>query len=528
MHDASEQPARVRAVVIGAGVGGLGAALALSRAGHDVTIIERDATPTPTDPDSAFDWDRRGAPQVRHSHALLARLRNLLRDHYPDVLAQLLEAGATELRFADNPPEQMEDRAPRDGDEDLVAIACRRTTFEWVLRRAVLAEDHVRLLDGVSVDELAIDAATATAEGIARVTGVHVTRDGSGEHLPADLVVAATGRRSGVPRWVAAAGIELETKEEDTGIVYLSRFYRLRAGAEQPPTTGPIGGDLGYLKYAVFLGDNRTYSVTFAVRTGDDELRSKLLDPETFDAAARTLPATEAWADPAVGEAITPVNVMAGLLNRRIRFLDDADRPRVLGLHAVGDAHTCTNPLYGRGCSLAMVQADLLAAAIAAHPQDLVARSIEYELACRREIEPWYKASVAQDRYARSQAADDATAAGTGPTTEATPPDLDAPTVRSAERIDADVESQPDFVADLMRDGLLPAVRTDPVVFRAFIRAFNLLVAPDALMTDNDVITRVLTAYQDREQRPPEPVLGPPRDQMLAALSLAGPAPKKT
>ena len=504
------QNGRSHAVVIGAGVGGLGAALALARAGHDVTIVERDATPTPTDADAAFDWDRRGAPQVRHSHALLARLRNLLRDHYPDVLAHLLEAGATELRFCDNPPVEMEDRAPREGDEDLVAIACRRTTFEWVLRRAVLAEDHVRLLDGVSVDELAIDP--ATADGTPRVTAVHITRDGAGEIIPADLVVAATGRRSGVPRWLSAAGIELETKEEDTGIVYLSRFYRLREGAEQPPTTGPIGGDLGYLKYAVFLGDNRTYSVTFAVRTHDDQMRSKLLDPATFDAAARALPATEAWADPAIGEAITPVNVMAGLLNRRIRFLDDDDRPRVLGLHAVGDAHTCTNPLYGRGCSLAMVQADLLAEAVAAEPDDLVARATHYELACRREVEPWYKASVAQDRQARRQAADDGTADGEPVGAEPAPAD---------ERIDADVESQPDFVADLMRDGLLPAVRTDPVVFRAFIRAFNLLVAPDALMSDSDVIGRVLTVYQDRESRPPEVVLGPPRDQMLDVLELA-------
>ena len=37
-------------VVIGAGVGGLGSALAFSRRGHRVTIVERDATPMPADP----------------------------------------------------------------------------------------------------------------------------------------------------------------------------------------------------------------------------------------------------------------------------------------------------------------------------------------------------------------------------------------------------------------------------------------------------------------------------------------------
>src|SRR3954447_15414047 len=132
----------MKAVVIGAGVGGLGAALALSRAGHEVTVVERDHTPLPHDPDEAFAWDRRGAPQVRHSHALLARLRNLLRDRYPDVLEQLLAARASEIRFTDILPPDIDDPTPQAGDDDLVALACRRTTFEWVLRRVVLAETH--------------------------------------------------------------------------------------------------------------------------------------------------------------------------------------------------------------------------------------------------------------------------------------------------------------------------------------------------------------------------------------------------
>jgi hypothetical protein len=62
-------------------------------------------------------------------------------------------------------------------------------------------------------------------------------------------------------------------------------------------------------------------------------------------------------------------------------------------------------------------------------------------------------------------------------------------------------------------------VRTDAVVFRAFLRGFNLLEPPEALVQDADVIGRVLAVYQDRDQRPPEPVLGPPRDEMLDALA---------
>src|SRR3954449_2915193 len=177
----------MKAVVIGAGVGGLGSALALSRAGHEVTVVERDHTPLPHDPDEAFEWDRRGAPQVRHSHAMLARLRNLLRDRYPDVLEALFAAGVTEWPLTTDMPPTIDDPSPKPGDEDLVMLACRRTTFEWVLRRTVLAAPHVAIVDGAVVDGLLGDHE--------RVTGVRATVDGTRRALDADMVVAATGRR---------------------------------------------------------------------------------------------------------------------------------------------------------------------------------------------------------------------------------------------------------------------------------------------------------------------------------------------
>ena len=97
-------------VVLGAGVSGLAAALALARTGSSVTLLERDDPPVPATAHEAFEWDRSGAPQVRHSHAFLARLRNLLRDRYPDVLRDLVAEGATEIRFADRLTDTLIDR----------------------------------------------------------------------------------------------------------------------------------------------------------------------------------------------------------------------------------------------------------------------------------------------------------------------------------------------------------------------------------------------------------------------------------
>ncbi len=90
----------------------------------------------------------------------------------------------------------------------------------------------------------------------------------------------------------------------------------------------------------------------------------------------------------------------------------------------------------------------------------------------------------------------------------------------TAEAATAAAEENP--MRAMMRDGLLPAMRVDPVVLRAFLRMFNLLEPPDSLLTDMDVIGRVMQAYQDRDQRPPEAPLGPGRTEMMKALAGAG------
>ena len=481
-----------RVVVVGAGIAGLGAALTLGRRGHDVVVLERDATPLPPDPDAAFDWDRRGAPQVRHSHAFLARLRNLLRDRHPDVLDALFAAGASEIRFTDMLPATIDDRAPMPGDDDLVALACRRTTFEWVLRRIALAQPHVSLRDGVAVDGL---VATTRAGSASRIAGVRLA---GGEVVDADLVVAANGRRSPVPAWLEAAGAaHVPEVEEDTGIVYYSRFLRLRPGVAEPSQEGPIGADLGYLKFAIFKGDRGTFSVTLAVNADDDELRSLLTRADAFDVTATLMDPVRPWVAPGTSDPITGVHPMARLVNRIRHFVVDGE-PVAVGFAALGDASVCTNPLYGRGCALAMVHAELLADVLTDHPDPAdPAFAIAFDAATRRELEPWYHAAVRQDDLNRREAGHGEPLADDDPRK---------------------------FFHSVLREGVLPATRVDPVVFRAFLRAFNLLQAPDTMLQDTDVLSRVLAVYEQRHDRTPEPPLGPDRDALLARLRDLAPA----
>ena len=482
----------MKIVVVGGGVAGLGSALVLARQGHDVTVVERDDTPMPTSADDAFEWDRRGAPQVRHSHAFLARLTGLLRREHADVYAALLAEGATEMRFGDDLPPTITDFVREPDDDELVMLACRRTTFEWVLRRCALAEGRVTFRTGVGVDGL-VTAPTSLVDGIPHVAGVRLA---DGNTVEGDLVVVAAGRRSALSDWLVDAGTAPVYEEvDDTGIVYFSRFYRLREGQDYPPRTGPIGGDLGYLKYGVFVGDNRSFSVTLATPTADDELRKMLADPHVFDECARQLVATAPWLDGRAEPITADVHVMAGLLNRWRDYAPDG-MPVATGVVPVGDAVLCTNPLYGRGCSVAFWGAHLMAQAVAAHPGDPVAIMRAYDGALREEIVPWYRAGVEQDAEARRVAA--ALLAGEDP--------------------DGDTSDPRTFMRSVFREGLLPAIRTDAVVLRAFFRSLNLLAAPDELVKDQEVGARVFAVWQDRENRPPEEPLGPKRRSELLEL----------
>jgi 2-polyprenyl-6-methoxyphenol hydroxylase-like FAD-dependent oxidoreductase len=491
-----------RILVVGGSIAGLGAAMALARAGHAVTVLERDATPVPDSPVEAFEkWDRRGAPQVRHSHAFLARLRNLLRDRMPDVLEALHEAGAEDLPLASLLPPELDDREPRPGDEDLTMLGCRRLTFEWVLRRRVEEEPGVTLRDGVEVLGLLRDG--RDRGGLPVVRGARVRdREGREEDLAADLVVDAGGRRSRLAGWLRAIGAPPAPEEtQPCGIFYVSRFYRLRPGSAPPQRETAIGADMGYLKYGIFLGDGHIFSVTFAASPDDPPLRG-LLRADPFAAAAAAIPATAAWVGPERAEPLTGVHGMASLRSTR-RCLVAGETPVALGVVAIGDAAIHTNPLYGRGCTFALVHAWLLADALAAHPDDPHAVALALEAATRREIVPWYEMARRQDQDAIEVAA--ALREGrpaAGPAEGKGPVDPKA------------------YMRDLVRRGLVPALRRDATVLRAFLRSLNLLDAPEDLMKRPDVLQRVLASYQQRHGRE-EPVLGPDREAMLGILGRA-------
>lgn len=461
-----------RVVIVGGGVGGHVTALALGRAGHHVIVLERDPLPPTADVEEAFAVERRGAPQVHQTHGFLARLQVLLRERFPDVLDEVLAAGATTM------PTTSDLGEPQPGDDDLRVIIMRRTTLDWVLRRAVLREPPVEVRTGVAVTGLVDEMRDGN---IPHVTGVR-TEDGS--TVAADVVVACTGRRGDVPRWLGELGVAVPETVRESGLMYLSRWYRLPAGFDVLSLDPKLGGDLGFVKYLGVPGDGGTLSITLAIRPDDSELRSALSDPAGFEHACRILPGpNQFFAGPPL-VPIGSVRPMGGLLNRIRRFTSDDGSPVVLGFHAVGDSHTCTNPLYGRGCALAAVQAAHLADAFSAHPGDAAERARAYEAACAREIEPWFHVSVEMDKMG----ADPQGFAG-------------------------DTETRHPLAA------VFVAAQSDPVLGRGLARFWNLLLTPAELAADTTYTARVAEVLSNPGEYPVPPREGPTREELLTALT---------
>ena len=255
-------------VVLGAGLAGLSAALGLARSGRRVLLLERDEPAADADPDELFDgWERPGIAHFRQPHNFLGLARRVLLDHAPDVLAEILALGALEHRQYELLPGELEP-----GDEAFVSICARRPVVEAVLMRAVREEPNVRLRPATRV--VGLLSGDIQRNGTVRVAGV---RTDAGGEIHAALVVDALGRTSRVGSWLEALGAPpIVERRSECGLLYCSRHFRFRDGVEMPPgqtlLRGPRG-EIGYLIFVIFVGDNRTFCTTLMISPDDRELR---------------------------------------------------------------------------------------------------------------------------------------------------------------------------------------------------------------------------------------------------------------
>lgn len=478
---------------------GMMTALALATRGHRVQLCERDPAPPAGGAHAAFfRWRRAGAAQFRHPHAFLGLMCNLIGEHYPDLLERLFEAGARRVPFRDMLPPQLERQyVPEPGDEKLWVLLCRRATMETVIRRYLDNLPNVTIHNRCHV----VDLISEPRGGTRVATGLEVRFREQGAapvvRFPADVVIDATGRSSRFPDWLARCGRAVVEQREATEIVYYSRHYRLRPGEDEPGRgESRAAGDLGYLKYGVFPGEDGHFAIILCVPLAETALRDALREPAQFDRICREIPGLAPWLADGRSEPLTGTLGIGEIHAVWRNFVVDGE-PLMLNFFAVGDAALHTNPLYGRGCSTGILHAHLLAEVLAGSG-DARARALDFDARTRETLRPIFEASLRQDRSGIARAR--ALMSGDG---------VDRP------------DSLRRWISLSFRDALSAAARERIHVLRGVLRSFHLLETPGAFLAEWSVRWTVLryllrgrrrNASRRRER-------GPSRTRMLEILA---------
>jgi len=479
----------LRIVIVGGGGTGCIAALLLARAGHEVTVLERDTLPAHPDVETAAAAAfRPTAPQLVHPHIIMARTRELLCELLPDVYDGLLRAGAVAAPLPTQMPPSLPDKSPRPGDERLTVMASRRSTVDWVLLRSVLAQPGVTLRAGVKVTGLlaAPPARDGAPGGVPHVTGV---RTGGGD-VQADVVVEASGRRSAIDDWLTAIGArQTDFRQAECGIAYYSRHYRLRPGVTPPgsPLRRMVAA-LDEFLVGIWPADNDTMQLSLFPIAADHRFRPAK-DPDVFTRVVSTVAAFRAWVEAL--DPVTGVFVMGGIHNT-LRRLVVGQVPVATGLHAIGDTVCTTNPTLGRGLAFALTGAAGLTGALAKFADDPFAQAIAMDDLVTAHIEPHYAEQAIVDGarlgYVRHVIFGDP------------------------------AEEEPQAPGRVSYAEVRTAMPFDPVAFRAFWRIMGMQGLPEEIYTDPEVIASTRRVLATPGAVPPP--VQPTRDELEAALGL--------
>lgn len=495
--------------IVGSGICGMCAAITLAENGHQVTLYERDGAPPLGDADNAFfDWNRRGAAQFRHPHAFLGLVCNLFAERYPALLQDLFEAGARKVDFAEMLPFALRaNYTPEPGDERMWVLMCRRATMEQVIRRYVEQFANVTIVNRCHVQGVVTD--TSTGAMVARGLRVRYRGDPKqdneqateqAEEVLTDLVVDASGRSSKFPQWWRQLGVAVEEENDDAEIVYYTRHYQLRPGQEEPVRGElPAAGDLGYLKFGVFPGDNGHFAIIVCVPKAELALVEAVRESERFHKICESIPGLTPWVAQDKSEPTTESFGIGGIHAVWRHYVQD-EKPLVHNFFAVGDSSVRTNPLYGRGCSTGVLHASILADVLA-DSNVPVTRAMKFHERTAAELRPIFDASLSEDKSGIKRA--DAMREGRA---------LDKP------------DSLKKWFGLAFGDALSAAAAKELHVMRGIMRTVNLLEKPGAFLKDASIRRTVLRyMFRGRKRNAATRLQpGPKRQEMLALLEIPG------
>ena len=332
-----------KAIIVGAGIGGLAAAAALSKHFTAVEIIDRDSLPDQI-------ASRLGVGQGAHTHQLLKAGELALERLLPGITQDFIAAGAISMRVGKDVQVYDFGGWMDDCDAGFSVTSLSRPAYEGVLRRRVSALPNVTLRGETPVRRFAVANGTCT--------GVEL-EDGS--HLAANLVVDSTGLTASMLKQLVDDGhAEFPTEEIRINVAYTTARFRKPEGWRDENLGFFILPSPPHNEFGLLLpieGDQ--WILSLGRRGGDAPPR----DAQGFKAYAKGLVAPEVFERIKDAEIVGDLRTFRKPTATRHLLWQAAKWPEAL--IPIGDAMSSVNPTYGQGMTVATCEADALESMLA-------------------------------------------------------------------------------------------------------------------------------------------------------------------